>query len=286
MQAKDMTDHALGAAQPLRAGAFIVTLFGDAIVPRGGEVWVGNIIDTCASVGISETLVRTAVSRLVAAGVLVGARAGRRSFYRLAPRLQPEFADVSALLFDPAPRPEGWLLLALPEDAEAPAPFARLSPGVFLGPDTGGGVNGIALRAAPVAGGQGAVRDLAARLWSLPQRAGAWRALCEDLTPLLNAPLPEGLAALSQRLCVIHAFRRHMLEDPRLPLAALPADWPGFAARRAFAQLYLRLSGPADAYVDAVFCNASGSFAASGDTGQVQARLAAMQRLIAGPIGA
>ena len=30
--------------RPLRAGAFIVTLYGDAVVPRGGSLWVGNVI--------------------------------------------------------------------------------------------------------------------------------------------------------------------------------------------------------------------------------------------------
>jgi len=46
----------------LRAGSFIVTLYGDVVEPRGGRLWMGNIIETCASMGISETLVRTAVS--------------------------------------------------------------------------------------------------------------------------------------------------------------------------------------------------------------------------------
>ena len=69
---------------PLKAAGFIVTIYGDVVEPRGGVAWTGNLIETCAAVGISETLVRTAVSRLVAAGQLSGEREGRRSFYRLA----------------------------------------------------------------------------------------------------------------------------------------------------------------------------------------------------------
>jgi phenylacetic acid degradation operon negative regulatory protein len=44
---------------------------------------MGTLIEVCADHGINEGLVRTAVSRLVASGRLVGERQGRRSYYRL-----------------------------------------------------------------------------------------------------------------------------------------------------------------------------------------------------------
>ena len=90
---------------PLRAAGFIVTLYGDAVVPRGGAVWIGTIIETCAAVGISETLVRTAVSRLVASGQLEGWRRGRRSFYRLSDGAQAEVEAAGRLIYGP---PEPW----------------------------------------------------------------------------------------------------------------------------------------------------------------------------------
>ncbi|TXI06996.1 MAG: PaaX family transcriptional regulator, partial [Rhizobium sp.] len=68
---------------PIKAASFIVTIYGDVVEPRGGVVWIGNLIEACKCVGITETLVRTAVSRLVTAGQLVGEREGRRSYYRL-----------------------------------------------------------------------------------------------------------------------------------------------------------------------------------------------------------
>ncbi|MBN9053453.1 MAG: PaaX family transcriptional regulator, partial [Rhizobiales bacterium] len=54
--------RAILAASPLKAAGFIVTIYGDVVEPRGDVVWTGNLIETCAAVGISETLVRTAVS--------------------------------------------------------------------------------------------------------------------------------------------------------------------------------------------------------------------------------
>ena len=43
---------------PIKAASFIVTIYGDVIEPRGGVVWIGNLIETCKSVGITETLVQ------------------------------------------------------------------------------------------------------------------------------------------------------------------------------------------------------------------------------------
>lgn len=71
------------------AASFIVAVYGDVVVPRGEVLWMGSLIGICARIGISENLVRTATSRLVAAGRLEGERAGRRSFYRLAPARWP-----------------------------------------------------------------------------------------------------------------------------------------------------------------------------------------------------
>jgi len=102
--------------RPLRAGAFIVTLYGDAVVPRGGSLWIGNVIEACGAVGISETLVRTAVSRLVAAGRLDGLRIGRRSFYRLTEAARLEFERAAAVLYAAAPAEDAtaWTPLLAP----------------------------------------------------------------------------------------------------------------------------------------------------------------------------
>ena len=44
----------------LRAGSLITTVFGDAIAPRGGSVWIGSLIDVMAGFGIkSSEQVRT-----------------------------------------------------------------------------------------------------------------------------------------------------------------------------------------------------------------------------------
>ena len=48
--------------RPLRGGSLIVTLFGDAIMPRGGAVALGSLIALAAPFGLNERLVRTATA--------------------------------------------------------------------------------------------------------------------------------------------------------------------------------------------------------------------------------
>ncbi|MDI9349921.1 MAG: PaaX family transcriptional regulator C-terminal domain-containing protein [Candidatus Symbiobacter sp.] len=72
----------LAAAAP-RAKSLTMTVFGDGLVPRGGRVYLGSLIDLLALCGIGERLTRTSVFRLAEEGWIIGERQGRRSQYRL-----------------------------------------------------------------------------------------------------------------------------------------------------------------------------------------------------------
>lgn len=253
---------AIAEALPLRAAGFIVTLYGDAVVPRGGEVWIGTIIEACAMVGISETLVRTAVSRLVASGQLEGWRRGRRSFYRLSERAGAEFAEASRLIYGP-PEPWRWRFLYLPEaGAEARMVqlerqgYARLRPTLAVGPARGPVPKGLLGFDATPEGPL--LAEFAAGAWDLAPHAAAYRALLDAFAPLEGLAPGDGAEALAARLLLVHAWRHALLRDPRLPPEALPADWPGHAARALFHRLYAALSPAADSHVGARFEGAEG----------------------------
>ena len=57
--------------RPLRGGSLIVTIFGDAIMPRGSAIALGSLIELAAPFGLSERLIRTASARLAKDGWLV-----------------------------------------------------------------------------------------------------------------------------------------------------------------------------------------------------------------------
>lgn len=275
------------AAEPVRATALIVTIYGDVVVPRGGTLWMGSLIAACARFGISESLVRTAVSRLVASGQLEGAREGRRSYYRLAEAARIEFDLASRLFFDPQPPATGYLLRVgePPGHNEPGIHYARLANGLHVRPrfmSEPAGDSALAFSIDPVSG-VARMPDFAAALWDLESPHDAYRAVIDGFSPLARDPGAAGRLgdadALAIRLLLVHRYRRAVLKDPRLPDDALPDDWPGPEARRLFASLYLDLSPAADRAVSGSFESASGPLPAS--TPDTANRLDTLRKLLA-----
>jgi phenylacetic acid degradation operon negative regulatory protein len=254
------------AARPVRAWSLIVTLYGDAIVPRGGSLWLGSLTDIMALFGIDAGHVRTAMSRLVKDGWLERERIGRNSFYRLSGREKASFLAATKRIYFGAERPfDGRLRLALlgPEvdDRSAVRPllerdeFAALSPTVYVAvadasPEiaTLGGVylvmadpgpNGpaIATAAFNLAPLEALYRDFIARFAPLDRRLAAGKTL-------------DPADALVARVLLIHEFRRIVLRDPALPRQLLPPDWPGPTSRALAARIDRRLVPAAETYLD------------------------------------
>jgi phenylacetic acid degradation operon negative regulatory protein len=81
-------------ARPIRGGSLIITVYGDAIAPRGGTVWLGSLITLLAAFGLKQRLVRTSVFRLSREGWLTSQQVGRRSFYSISEVGQRCFASA------------------------------------------------------------------------------------------------------------------------------------------------------------------------------------------------
>ncbi|MFZ5964231.1 PaaX family transcriptional regulator C-terminal domain-containing protein [Thalassococcus sp. BH17M4-6] len=292
MTVRSEVSQATPLAEVPRAPAFIVTLYGDVVEPRGGVLWIGTVIECCARHGLNETLVRTAVSRLVASGNLEGVRIGRKSYYRLSERARAEFREAARLLFQPPPATEDWLfcLTEVAREQELPAAWIRLSPTVALAPNREdlAPMEGVIMRAKQLEG-YGDLRSLAREKWRLDEVASAYAAFLDR-----HRGLPARIAtdstllaeeALALRLRLVHDYRHAALADPRLPRAACPADWPADRARRLFVTGYLGLSGLADSYVGDHFLNDDGPLPAANP--ETQRRLFRLEREAAdwGPDG-
>src|SRR6201998_4787854 len=90
--------------RPLRAGSLLITIFGDAIAPRGAAVTLGSLIRLAAPFGLTERLVRTSVARLAREGWLAARRSGRRSEYRLTRGGAERLAEATRRLYGEGPR--------------------------------------------------------------------------------------------------------------------------------------------------------------------------------------
>jgi phenylacetic acid degradation operon negative regulatory protein len=260
----------------LNAAAFIVTVYGDVVVPRGGVLWTGTLIDLCARVGINESLVRTAISRLVAASRLQGERIGRRSYYRLLSSAMAEFVQAADLLYGPDREARGWQILynpdLRPEDAQRQR-MGHMGGPVFIRPDRGQPLPEGALvfhaesltPERPLAGfwDLSALRDGYARFIALFQGVDPARLGDDD--------------ALVTRLLLVHGYRMVLLRDPRLPQEHLPADWNGAEARAVFRRLYLGLTPAAQRHVARACEGAEGLLPA--ETDATRRRIAAIEAL-------
>ncbi|MDO8304101.1 MAG: hypothetical protein Q7T18_12770, partial [Sedimentisphaerales bacterium] len=49
----------------IKAGSLIISVFGDAVVPRGGRIWLGSLIGLLEPLQLSDRLIRTSIFRLV-----------------------------------------------------------------------------------------------------------------------------------------------------------------------------------------------------------------------------
>jgi phenylacetic acid degradation operon negative regulatory protein len=251
--------------EPSRTWSIIITIYGDAIVPRGGSVWLGTLLDIFKALDIAGGVVRTAMSRLAADGWLVRHKVGRNSFYRLADKGHATFAAATEHIY--APHPPAFsgrfdlLLIHNGDDREAvraaleAAGCGSPAPGVWVSP--GGAIPQAAQDVLRLeAGGDAAtLRALAARAWPLEETAQAYQRFIATFTPVAealdrHAQLGD-LEALVARLLLIHEYRRVVLRDPILPAEVLPGDWPGATARALCAQLYRKLIAPSERWLDA-----------------------------------
>jgi phenylacetic acid degradation operon negative regulatory protein len=267
-------------ADPPRAKSLVMTVFGDAIAPHEGAVWLGSLIELLTPLGVADRLVRTSVFRLVQEGWLVATREGRRSRYALEaqalPRLQRANRRIYArpgmdwdgrwsLLLAPNGSIDGGLRAALRKELQWEG-FAMLAPGVLAhpAPDLESVADVMArlgandqLFACSVTELPGvSARPLAQLVhdgWDLSAVAGAYRQFIEVFAPLpallRNAGAVEPPQAFAMRTLLIHAYRRLQLHDPMLPLALLPSPWQGSDAYELARAVYRLVFEPAEAHL-------------------------------------
>lgn len=237
----------------VKSTGFIITIYGDVVVPRGGSLWTGSLIEICHEIGLSETVVRTSLSRLVASQRLEGVKQGRRSFYQLHPSAVAEFRTASNLVYhEPLPS-QGWQIIHSPSssDDELKALQAvRLAPQVLIRPNRGAAVpkDMLCFQAQDPCD----MRALA-KLWDLTELRANYQTMLVHFTPIHEA-IASGMSyaplqAFMLRLLLVHVFRSAVLRDPLLPPFVLDQNWPGFAARSLFMQLYAALSPAASLHI-------------------------------------
>jgi phenylacetic acid degradation operon negative regulatory protein len=259
--------------EPSRTGSIVITVFGDAILPRGGSVWLGTLLAFFEMLDIEGGVVRTAMSRLAADGWLERSRVGRNSFYRLAAKGRQTFDAATRHIYDPAP--SDWtgrfelLLIGAGEDRDASrealknAGFGSPLPGVWVAPsgvpvpEEARGAIRLEVSAEDDSG-----RRLLRESWPLDRTADAYLKFMKTFEPLrgwiAGRDTIADADAFTARILLIHHYRRVVLRDPLLPPPLLPRNWPGNAARRLCGEIYRGLLLTSEQWLDRNATNESG----------------------------
>jgi len=260
----------------LRSGSLITTVFGDAIAPRGGNVWLGSLISVMADFGISERLVRTSVFRLSKDGWLRSEQIGRRSYYSLSEEGSERFEQATQRIYAaPAGDWDGrWCLLLLSALDTATKDIVRKEMG-WLGfgllsanvlahpaPDLaeldiaierlGGGNELVVLQGQTIRNETG-MRQLAHNSWNLTDINGRYQAFVKMFRPVMkaigDASKIEQKQAFIVRTLLIQEYRKVLLRDPLLPEELLLPGWQGATAYQLCRNLYLATHQAADDYL-------------------------------------
>lgn len=276
------------AQRPIRAGSLIISIFGDAIVPRGGTVWLGSLIRVLESFGLNQRLVRTSVFRLSKEESWLSAeQLGRRSYYSLTAQGRRRFDKAFKRIYLPVlPEWDGsWCLVVL---SQVPADrrqqvrdeltwmgFGSFSPILMAMPHCDmqevrntlqelGALDGCILfetREGEAFSSQ-ALREQSRECWNLDQVSDSYKRFLERFRPvwqeLKSQDSLDPAECFLARTLLIHEYRKVLLRDPQLPAELLPADWSGVAARQLCRNLYSLVCGPSERYIAENFETADG----------------------------
>lgn len=275
-------------ASALRSQFIVFVLFGDVIIPRGGRVWTGSLLQLLQVLGVGERAARSTLSRMKRKGWLHSQRDGRRSSYTMTPRGERLMAEGGQRIYEH----RGWswdgrwclVAYSLPESKRrlrralrrrlAWLGFGSLAPGTWISAhnrkaevhemlrDLGAEdhvqlFTGLRLSL-------GNDRDLVEQVWDLKRLFRQYAAFLRRWEPEFERRSRAGATALSPADCFVqgfwlsHDYSAFPRVDPNLPVELLPEGWPGMKAERLFEDYRLLLAGQAERFVESAMESPNG----------------------------
>jgi phenylacetic acid degradation operon negative regulatory protein len=272
---------------PIRASSLIITLYGDAIEPHGGTVWLGSLIQLLEPMGINERLIRTSIFRLTKEGWLSAEKVGRRSYYSLTGAGRRRFEKAFKRVYSSSvPVWDGaWCLVVLSQLSQDKRKqvreelewqgFGAIAPTVLANPrcdrvDVSATLQELdalddsiifETRTQDVLASR-ALRAQVRESWNIDELGRHYSEFIQLFRPLWKElreqeSLKPADCFLARTL-LIHEYRRLLLRDPQLPDELLPGDWEGRAARQLCRNIYRLIYCSAEAWLNATLETADG----------------------------
>lgn len=252
-------------ARPQR---LLSTLLGDYWFARTEYLPSAALVDLLGRFDVSASGARAAIQRLAHRGFLVAARQGRQTSYAVAPRVLSKIEESSRLIFEPPFGSEWdgqWTIVAftVPEVRQASRRsfrealrkkgFASLYDAVWVSPRDqvqvalalaaeSGVTQVIAVVTSELAGlePEAAIRSL----FDLPALRRRYDAFLGDWPEDTVATASD--RALVTRTTIMSTWRQIVRQDPNIPRALLPDDWPAVDAYERCALVYDALGADAE----------------------------------------
>lgn len=262
----------------------LFTLYGDYIRHRGGEAWIGSLIQLLGCLGTSAQAVRSTTARLTRDGWLAHRHQGRHGFYSITPKMSALLAEGAQRIYV-RPTEEWdnhWFIVdySLGESQRKQRDrlrskllwlgFGQLSNGTWISPHDNQAEVGRRCRELGLARDVACFRaeslecsndgELVSRCWDLCGLATTYQQFLKKHGPrfeLARQAEQNGKGLLPKecfvrRFWLVHEFRQFPYRDPHLPAHLLPEEWPGERAVGLFVAYQELLTARANEYVDAV----------------------------------
>ncbi|HEY78134.1 MAG TPA: phenylacetic acid degradation operon negative regulatory protein PaaX [Dehalococcoidia bacterium] len=269
----------------LRPQSAILTLYGDYVLDRSGEIGIGSLITLLTNFGLSEHAIRSAVSRMSRSGFLTVRRDGRKSYYSLTGEIRNQLTEGAQRIFhqktghwdgtwnvvtysvpehrrqarDRLRRELGWMGYGALGEAAWISPYDLTREVEALVQKIGIGEHVQIFDAQHK--GHTDPKVIVSRCWDLATIHGKYadfltryRPLLEEhVTRLKASSVIEPSQCFVERFELIHEYRKLSFFDPDLPAALLPEDWLRPQAAALFHQYHDLLADKANKYFDSVY---------------------------------
>jgi phenylacetic acid degradation operon negative regulatory protein len=269
----------------------MLTLYGDYVLHRGGEIGIGSLVTLLGNFGLSEQGIRSAVSRMCRLGFLKAKRTKRKSYYSLTGEGQNLLTEGAQRIFQR--KNSHWdgswniVTYSIPESLRQSRDRLRLELGwmgygplsdaTWISPyDLTREVKSLLKRlnieeyvhifSARHQGGADP-GELVSRCWDLGKIHRMYADFLADYRPKLEehrkrlgaGETIEPSECFVARFNLIHEYRKLPFSDPDLPLELLPGNWLRPQAAALFDEYHGLLTERANEYFDSVCQNYRGA---------------------------
>jgi phenylacetic acid degradation operon negative regulatory protein len=271
----------------IRPREAMLTLYGDYVLHRGGEIGIGSLVRLLSNYGLSEQAIRSAVSRMCRSGLLKAKRTNRKSYYSLTSEGQSLLTQGAQRIFQrKKSRWDGnWNIVtySIPERLREARDSLRIELG-WLG-------YGALVEATWIAPynltrevtelvhrlnieeyvhifnaqhqGQTDPKEIVSHCWDLDKIHQRYNDFLSEYQPELEEHLRrlkagemiEPSECFVERFNLIHEYRKLPYYDPDLPLELLPENWLRPQAVALFDKYHDSLTEKANEYFDSVSKN-------------------------------